>query len=267
MYLKTRQGEIYYDVIGPERAPVVLFTHGAGLDGGMFGEQIKALSSQYRVVTWDMPGHGQSFQLADDLLYDKAAEYVIKILDAVQARSAVLVGQSLGSWVSQYAAASCPERVSAIISIGGTPMSYPFSRWLILFYRLTPAMYAVLPESWMFRITAQGKAVTPEARQYYEQTLRRMGKEQFCHVLRGMLREEQGIHAGPPTQPLLITFGEHELSMVKKISAKWHAMTPGSRCSEIPGAGHNANQDNPEAFNRVMMEFLRTLAPAAQRAA
>ena len=43
---------------------------------------------------------------------------------------------------------------------------------------------------------------------------------------------------------------------ISKIAPDWAARDPESRYIVIPGAGHNANQDNPTFFNRLLLEFL-----------
>ncbi len=76
-------------------------------------------------------------------------------------------------------------------------------------------------------------------------------------VVAGMLDGGSIQVPNPPRQPLLLTHGEHEMpKSVIKANQKWHASVPGSRYYEIPGAGHNGNMDNPEAFNQALQEFL-----------
>ncbi len=74
MYFKTEAGSIYYEVSGPRNTPAVVFTHGGGLNGHMFKDQTRALKDQYRVVTWDLQGHGRSVPLKENLNVPKMAD-------------------------------------------------------------------------------------------------------------------------------------------------------------------------------------------------
>ena len=51
---------ISYRIAGPERAPSVVFLHGATLDSRAWAAQFDALSTRYRVVAPDLRGHGLS---------------------------------------------------------------------------------------------------------------------------------------------------------------------------------------------------------------
>ncbi len=60
MIYKSKFGDIYYEITGPEGKPVVLLCHGIGMDHRTFEGQVTALQGEYRVIVWDMPGHGRS---------------------------------------------------------------------------------------------------------------------------------------------------------------------------------------------------------------
>jgi 3-oxoadipate enol-lactonase len=259
MIYHSKGGEIYYEVNGAQGALPVVFTHGAGLDSGMYAAQVEALAECYRTVVWDMPGHGQSHRLERDFAIFEMVEHLTGIMDALQIERAVLVGQSLGSWVSQYAAVHKPERVMALASIAGTPLnaSFPKMTWA---YRLMPPLMRLAPEGFMMRWMARVRAVTPEAQDYFARSLLHMGMDQFMLVFNGMAQALEAGSTAMPTQPLLITHGEHEYPQwLIKTGRKWHEQSPGSRFEILPGAGHNANQDNPVAFNAVLLEWLGKL--------
>ncbi len=65
--------------------------------------------------------------------------------------------------------------------------------------------------------------------------------------------------AGPNGRPLLVfTHGEHDRTgNIRQIAPRWAARDPHSRYEVIPDAGHTANQDAPQYFNRLLQDFLR----------
>jgi len=257
MYFKTEAGSIYYEASGPRNAPAVVFTHGGGLNGDMFKSQVRALKDQYRVVTWDLQGHGRSAALNDNLDVPKMAECLVGIIDEVGIEEAVLVGQSLGVYVSQHAALKYPRRVKAHVSIGGLPVEKPMSKVVLYGFRVLMSISRLFPEKILFKRTAREKATTKEAQDFFYSSLQQMGKEQFLLMLAGQLDACTIRVPGPPTQPLFIVHGEHEMpKSLVKANKEWHRSVPGSRYLEIPGAGHNANMDKPEVFNRELLDFL-----------
>ncbi|MTI96243.1 MAG: alpha/beta hydrolase [Firmicutes bacterium] len=256
MFLETLGGSIYCEVHGPENQPALVLTHGAGLNCRMFDSQIAALKDKYRIVVWDMPGHGRSHKLDGPLPFTEQSTNIIAILDALNIKQAVLGGQSLGSWVSQHAAVLYPERIQAIISISGVPLEKGTSKLEDFMFKVMNNTFLVLPQKSVFRWVARQKATTPAAQTFAEQSMNEIGVKQFYYIMQGMLAAGS-TKISAPSQPLLLTHGEHEMpKYVAKANARWHASIPGSKYVVLPGAGHNGNQDNPQAFNEAVLSFL-----------
>ena len=99
--LQRGETAIRYWLSGPEDAPLVVLTHGATADHTMFDDLAPVLSQRYRVLTWDVPGHGLSQPLPSDFGIDRLVEDELALLDMVGARTAALVGQSMGGNLAQ----------------------------------------------------------------------------------------------------------------------------------------------------------------------
>jgi pimeloyl-ACP methyl ester carboxylesterase len=67
--------------------------------------------------------------------------------------------------------------------------------------------------------------------------------------------------------PTLIIVGEEDILDFHEIAARFAAEIPGARTVVLPGAGHMANMDAPEAFNRVLLDFLAEAASTPERSA
>ena len=258
MMYESQAGRVHVELDGPEGAPAVAFTHGGGLTGAMFDAQVAELASQYRTLTWDLPGHGRSEPLERKLDVPLVADGLVDVMDQVGLDEAVHVGQSLGSYVVQHAAIRHPDRVRAIASVGGLPIAEPMGRLELLAFRALTALSALLPERLIFARAASEKTVTDEAQQFFLESLEAMGKQQFLRMLGGQLDACAIQVDHPPAQPLLITHGEHEMpASLGAGNLAWHRAVPGSRYVEVPDAGHNANMDNPVAFNETLVAFVR----------
>jgi len=259
MYLIAGEGKVYFEVHGSEKQPALVFSHGAGLNCRMFDSQIAALRKDYRVVLWDMPGHGQSARLSRGLEFGRQSAYIMGILDELGIEKAVLGGHSLGSWVSQHGAIEYPDRVQALFSLGGTPLHRPMSRLFLLSFQLSNLLFRLLPEKLLFKLVARQKAVTEEARQFYFNSLLELGSEQIYYINQGMAAGGR-MRFAAATQPILIAHGAMESPRFTiALNRKWHEETPGSEYVVLPGAGHNCNQDNPAAFNQALLGFLRKI--------
>jgi 3-oxoadipate enol-lactonase len=104
----------YYDTGGD--GPAVVFSHGYLMDHSMFDDQVRALSPQYRVITWDERAHGPTRSPAQFSYWDSASD-VLGLLDHLGIEHAVLAGMSQGGFLSLRAALLSPGRVRALILI------------------------------------------------------------------------------------------------------------------------------------------------------
>ena len=88
---------IHYDIEG--EGPVLLLSHGYSATGEMWRDQVEALKDRFRVVTWDMRGHGRSDYPDEPAAYSEALTVgdMAALLDAASVERAVLGGLSLGA--------------------------------------------------------------------------------------------------------------------------------------------------------------------------
>ena len=121
---------IHYWLGGPEDKPLVVMQHGASMDHRMFAEQAKALLPAYRVLLWDMRGHGRKSQpFSGDFSLKICVMDLLGILDELAVQKVILLGQSLGGYVAQMVYEEKPELVQAMIMIDTTPISKAYSFW------------------------------------------------------------------------------------------------------------------------------------------
>jgi pimeloyl-ACP methyl ester carboxylesterase len=91
---------IHYEAHG--QGPAVLLSHGYGATCRMWDGQIAALRDRYRVIVWDMRGHGRSDYPADPAAYSQEATVadMAAVLRACDVARAVIGGLSLGGYMS-----------------------------------------------------------------------------------------------------------------------------------------------------------------------
>ena len=95
--MTNRQGKtLSVQINGPENAPAIVFSNSLGTDHGMWQPQVAALKSQYRVVTYDTRGHGQSSCPQGPYSFDDLCEDVIGLLNYFEIEKANFMGLSLG---------------------------------------------------------------------------------------------------------------------------------------------------------------------------
>src|SRR4051812_46935504 len=105
---------IYFEDTGGDGPPVIL-AHGFLMDHEMFAPQVAALRDDYRVITWDERGFGQTKFDGKPFSYWDSAADCLGLLDHLGIDRAVVGGMSQGGFLSLRAALSAPDRVRALI--------------------------------------------------------------------------------------------------------------------------------------------------------
>ena len=252
-------------VHGAGEAHLVVLLHGAAMDHRLFEAQVGPLvEAGYRVLTVDFRGHGQSKPLGEGFTVPDLADDVLALVDDLDAGVFSVVGQSLGGYVAQDLVARNPERVTAIGIIGATCTTMPVKWWEMLALRSSPLWFKLWPERHLRRTVAKSTAVTPEARAYAFRAMNQLSKDEFVTVWRAVARAVQPKEGYRIEHPLLLTHGDaDDTGNIRKTAPAWADRDPQCRYEVIPDAGHNANQDNPEVFNRILLAFLAEHAPAS----
>jgi pimeloyl-ACP methyl ester carboxylesterase len=243
--------EIYYEVHG--EGPVILLSHGYSSTSGMWKGQIEALSANHRLVIWDMRGHGDSDYPDDQAAYSEEATVadMAALLDEVGADKAIIGGLSLGGYMSLAFNRAHPERVAALLIIDTGPG-----------YRNDEAR-----EGWnqnaikrAERLERDGLGNLANASAEVR-TVRHRSADGLAKAARGMLTQrDAGVMNSLPSVavPSLIVVGADDTPFLAA-SDYMAAKIPGAKKVVIPKAGHAANIDQPEAFNRALGDFLDAL--------
>lgn len=250
---------LHYGLAGPEDHPLVVLTHGATMDHRMFTAQIAALAPHYRVLAWDVRGHGRSQPLNPDFSLRQAVDDLLALLDKLGYQQAALVGHSMGGYISQELTFRHPERVIALVAIDCTCLTLRHTGFDRLGMAWSPAFMRLYPYTLFKRQAARRITVTPEAEAYVYGCLQRLSRQDFITIWGAVMRSvhhEPGYHL---PCPLLITYGQYNgigLGTIKRQTGRWARRDSRCRYVMVPNAGHNPHQENPGFFNPLLLEFL-----------
>ncbi len=262
-FILERQGcPLHYWVGGPQGAPLVVFTHGACVDHRSFDPHAPVVAEQYRVLTWDVRGHGLSQPAGAPFSIPLAVEDLLALMDALGYPKAVLVGHSNGTYISQELAYRFPERVQALALADGTCITWPRSaldRWIL---NASATVMNWLPFETLKKSGLPYISARQEVQAYTYQAFSMLTKAQFIALWNGVIT---CLHDEPDyriRQPLLLLHGDDDRTGdIKKIAPLWAAQTPNCQYEVIPNAKHFAILDDPERFTRLLLDFLAQWAP------
>lgn len=257
--LEHRGCRLHYWLSGPADRPLVVFTHGATADHDLFTEQVGPTAEHYRVLTWDVRGHGRSRPLAGSFVLQDTAADLLAILDAVGAQRAILVGQSMGGMIHQFFYHQFPERVGAMVMIGSVCIAFAYRKWEVWALKATLPLFDIWPYEHFKKIVAQRNALTPAGRDYMLRAIGQLTRPEFLTIWKAvsLAVDDKGLPGHHIRVPLLITHGDQDTSgTIRRDAPRWAAYEPDAQLVVIPRAAHNANLDNPAFFNQALLDFL-----------
>ena len=240
--------KIHYEVHGD--GPALLLTHGFSSTGQMWAGQVEPFSKHFKVITWDMRGHGATDYPADPAAYSEEATVadMAALLDAVGAKTAIIGGLSLGGYMSLAFHRAHPERTRALLIIDTGPG-----------YKNDEARAGwnanAAKTADRFDRDGLGRLATGSVE---TRTVRHRDATGLAHAARGMLaqRDARVIESLPRIAvPSLVVVGADDAPFIAA-SGYMAAKIPGATLVTIPDAGHAANIDQPEAFNAAVLGFL-----------
>jgi 3-oxoadipate enol-lactonase len=263
-HIVVNDARLYYEDQGggPQ---TLLFAHGLLWSGKMFAKQVDVLRSQYRCITFDWRGQGQSAVTPDG--YDMETLYAdtLDLMDALLIKTCHFVGLSMGGFIGMRLAARRPDRVTSLILIGTSADPEPEAN--IPKYR----MLNIVARWFGFRLVAGSvmaimfgqKFLTDSTRQQEHTEWRR---QLFANDRIGVTRAtngvitRRGVYDELPaiTAPTLILVGDQDVATVPATAQRIHERITQSRLALIPGAGHTATVEEPDAVNTAILTFLST---------
>ena len=253
-YLDRNGVKIWYEV-HEGNGPTLLLSHGYSSTSGMWAQQLNELSKQFKLVIWDMRGHGRSDYPSNQDAYSEAhtVEDMAAVLNEVDGSSstAIVGGLSLGGYMSLAFYRVYPERVQALLIIDTGPG-----------FKKDAAR-----DQWNKTAHATGKRFETEGLKVLQDaspersTVTHRDAKGLALAARGMLaqRDSKVFDSLPNVKvPSMVVVGADD----KPFLAASEYMTkkiPGARKVVVPDAGHAVNIDQPERFLEAVMPFLEDI--------
>jgi pimeloyl-ACP methyl ester carboxylesterase len=233
--------------------PTLVFVHGWTCDSSSWAAQAAAFSKKYRVITLDLPGHGQSGSPKDaKFSMDLFARAVEAVRAEANAQRIVLIGHSMGAPVIRQYAHSYPDRVAGLVAVDGPldvrgfgtpapgqgppPVTGPDGlkvREGMIRSMFTPSTPAAVQEHVLAMMLAAPEATASGAMaSMFDPSIR------WTDPIRA---PALAIYAGTSKVPDLATAQQ---------------VLPNFAATQIAGTGHFVMMEKPDEFNRVLGEFL-----------
>jgi pimeloyl-ACP methyl ester carboxylesterase len=238
--------------------PVVVFLHGAGCDHTVWQLPSRWFAWHgHSVLAVDLPGHGRS-EGAPLATIPDLARWVVHLLDAAGARTATLIGHSMGGAVALEAAAAMGERAAGIALIG-TASAIPVHKDLLGAARETPERAYAMMTAWAHGTDAKLGGNPAPGLWMTGGTLALLARN-GPGVLHTDLAACAAWTSGPDAArrvecPALVVIAANDIMTPPKAGQELARLIAGGRSITAPGCGHMIPAEAPDAMLDALIGF------------
>lgn len=253
---------IYYEDAGNAAGTPVVFVHGFPFSSAMWTDQLAAVGSQYRTIAYDMRGLGMSAVGDGQYTIEGHVDDLLALLDHLNIDRAIIVGFSMGGYITLRALERNPERFLAVAlcdtrceaddnvgkikraNAAGIIKKNGAAEFATTFI---PAVFS--PASVQNNIDAVSvirdviAATDPVAI--------------AGNLIAMAARTDTSASLGKIVVPALIMVGEHDTVTPPDAARFMSDNIDGAELQVIPDAGHMSNLENPQIFNNHLLAFLQ----------
>jgi 3-oxoadipate enol-lactonase len=230
----------------------VLFLHGIRGNRRNWRNQVEFFSEHFRAAAWDARGYGDSDDYEGPLQFDRYfSADVMRVVEHFRAPKIHLVGLSMGGRIARNVALRYPERLKSLTLVSTNPG------------------FDSMPTKDVQRFITERRTRTPQnlqkllgsraSRAAYEELLDSVGRihdGSYQKTLEASVAQDRGAPIEKITIPTLVMAGEEDTVYPPELAREMARRIPGAQLVMFEGTGHLANLEQPERFNKALLDFL-----------
>lgn len=250
-------GEAFNIIVeGKPEAPAILLAHSLGTNLHLFDHQVAALKPHFRLVRYDLRGHGGSQISPAPYSLGRLGRDALAILDALKIDKADFIGASAGGLIGLWLLRHAPERIGRAVLANTAAQIGTRENWneriRIVTEKGVGALAPSLIENWF---TRNYRELHPDEVRHFEETAAATSAEGYagvCAALRDAdLRED--LHS--ISHLVLVIVGRHDPVTPPGVGALVASSIPNAKLVTL-AAAHLSPVEAAEAFNDAVLEFL-----------
>jgi 3-oxoadipate enol-lactonase/4-carboxymuconolactone decarboxylase len=247
----------YYRIDGRDDAPVLVLAHSLGLDQGMWDEQARALAPHFRIVRYDLRGHGATDTPSGDWSVADLGRDVLALMDALGIDRFAFCGLSIGGMVGQWLGIHAGARLTHLVLANTSPRTSDPSametrRRIASERGMAPIADLAMPR-WF---TPSRLAAAPVEVAWARRTLLACDPAGYAGCCAAVRDHDETAHLSAISTPTLVISGDEDVSM------PWpdhgHVLAQAIAFAKVVrlAAAHFSNLEQPRSFNAALFGFL-----------
>lgn len=262
MQIRVNGTGMNYELMGRKDQPVLIMSHSLGSSLRMWDSQIKVLEPHFRILRYDLRGHGGSEAKPGPYTLELLGEDALKLLDELGIQAVHWLGISIGGMIGQNVALNHGHRLRSLVLCDTTSRMPEESQpiWQERINTVRRKGVQALLESTMERW------FTPSFLEKNPSELALMKKEFLSTTLEGYIGCSEAIRKldyfdrlREINLPTLIMVGENDLGAPVAASRAMHEQIANSKLIVIPSACHIPNVEHPAVFNAALIGFFKAI--------
>ncbi|BBT17459.1 alpha/beta fold hydrolase [Metapseudomonas otitidis] len=250
-YLATGQGQ-----------PVVLI-HGVGLNKEMWGGQVVGLATQYRVIAYDMLGHGDSPRPEPGTELLGYADQLRELLDHLGLTQVTVIGFSMGGLVARAFALHYPQYLQGLVVLNSVFNRTPEQRAGVIARTAQAAQHGpdANAEAALSRwFSREYQAANPAQIAAIRQTLASNDPQGYLTTYELFATQDmyRADDLGNIRVPTLIATGELDPGSTPEMAEQLAQRIPGARAAVLAEQRHMMPVESPRLVNQLLLDFLAT---------
>lgn len=254
--VKLPDVHLYYEWVGPEDKPVLMFSNSLGTNLHMWAPQIDEFKKHFRLLRYDKRGHGQSEAPRGPYSIEQLGWDVIRLLDALHLDRVYFCGLSIGGATGMFLGATAPTRFHKIALCNTAPKFGTAVTWNTRIQAVhsggMEAVAGAVVERWL---TPKFRASHPQETQVVLSMLESSNPQGYIACCEAVRDADLRHTAENISVPSLVLSGTQDTSATVADGHFLHEKIPSSQYVEVPSA-HLSNIEARDEFNRNVLEFL-----------
>ena len=259
----------YVDIGEQSNERPMVFVHGLSGQWQNWLENIPRFAQARRVVAMDLPGHGMTEMPQEKISIELYGDFVAELCRRLDLAPAVLIGNSMGGFVTAEVAIRAPEVVERLMLLSAAGVSQiDLAKRPVLAAGKAAGFLAtanVAQKRWIARrpvlrhwimslIVRHPSRIKADA--MFEALMKGADKPGFDDALRGCLEYDFRERLPQIGAPTIVIWGEKDMIIPVKDADAFVSMIEGARKVVIEDTGHVPMFERPRAFNELLEEFL-----------
>ena len=238
-------------------APVLVLANSLGTTAEVWANQVPELRNRFRLLRFDLPGHGSSTASPGPYTIDELGAGVLGLLDARRIERAAYCGVSLGGMIGMWLAASAPERIWALGLVCTSAYLPPAEGWRQRASLVRAAGMASISAQVVSRWFTPGYAASaPQLISAFRSTLEQVDPVGYAGCCEAIAAMDLRGSLGTVTAPTLVIAGAADPATPPEHGAAIAAGITGARLEIVPGAAHLATVSSPGLVTPALADHL-----------